>query len=86
MVIDSQMANSMNPGDREPVAEDASSDEFEEVLETGACDDAGVAIDCKVLLPTMGETKNCFVGTQVCLDAGWSSCVDDEVALEMMNP
>lgn len=51
---------------------------------TGACD-LGMSRDCRVWLPTSGDVKNCFVGTQVCADGTWSGCLDDQDAAELLS-
>ena len=85
MMFDSHMANAVSRDRDEPVAEEASEEEFVDTLETGACDVEGEALDCKVWLPTMAETNNCFVGSQVCVAGEWSPCMTDEDALDMMG-
>jgi hypothetical protein len=83
MAVDSHMANSTGLDEQPPGEADASSQEFEEALETGACDAEGASVDCRIRLPTMDGTKNCFVGTQVCLGGEWSSCMSDEDAVSL---
>lgn len=51
---------------------------------TGACN-TGESRDCRVWLPEVNGIKNCFVGTQVCVDDEWSNCLSDENAAELLG-
>jgi len=51
---------------------------------TGDCE-SDESRDCRVWLPEVNGTKNCFVGTQVCVDATWSSCLTDEDAAALLD-
>ena len=51
---------------------------------TGDCD-SGESRDCRVWLPEVNGVKNCFVGTQVCVDDTWSSCLSDEDATALLD-
>ena len=51
---------------------------------TGACD-SGDSRDCRVWLPEINGVKNCFVGTQVCIDDTWSTCLSDEDAASLLD-
>lgn len=51
---------------------------------TGDCD-SGESRDCRVWLPEVNGVKNCFVGTQVCVDDTWSSCLTDEDATALLD-
>ena len=51
---------------------------------TGACD-SGDARDCRVWLPEVNGVKNCFVGTQVCVDETWSACLADDEAAALLD-
>src|SRR5690348_12190691 len=62
------------PPQRQVPAQPAGND-----VATGSCE-AGVSRDCRVWLPTSGGQKNCFVGTQVCVDDAWSGCLGDSDA------
>jgi hypothetical protein len=42
--------------------------------------------DCLVQLPAVQGIKNCFVGTQVCVNESWSDCVSDADAAELLAP
>lgn len=53
-------------------------------VETGACD-SGDSRDCRVWLPEVNGVKNCFVGTQVCVDDLWSSCLSDDDAAALLD-
>jgi hypothetical protein len=85
MSFDSHMVNSMAQESEAPAMEEAGEDEFVDTVETGACEVESEALDCKVWLPTMAETYNCFVGSQVCVAGEWTPCMTDEAALEMMG-
>lgn len=50
---------------------------------SGDCD-SGASRDCRVWLPEVNGVKNCFVGTQVCVDDAWSSCLSDEDATALL--
>ena len=90
--IDSHMANSSVPSessqeeqaDGETSATSAASEPVD-IVASGECDIDAEFIDCKVVLPTMNGTNNCFVGTQVCVDGEWSACMTDADALEMVD-
>lgn len=51
---------------------------------TGACE-SRESRDCRVWLPEVNGVKNCFVGTQVCVDATWSACLSDGDAAELLD-
>jgi hypothetical protein len=53
-------------------------------VETGACE-GGESRDCRVWLPEVNGVKNCFVGTQVCVDELWSSCLSDDDAAALLD-
>lgn len=53
-------------------------------VETGACD-SGEPRECRVWLPEVNGVKNCFVGTQVCVDDLWSACLTDEDAAALLD-
>ncbi|HEY6725318.1 MAG TPA: hypothetical protein VI197_14885 [Polyangiaceae bacterium] len=53
-------------------------------VETGTCD-RGDSRDCRVWLPEVNGVKNCFVGTQVCADELWSSCLSDDDAAALLD-
>lgn len=53
-------------------------------VKTGACD-SGESRDCRVWLPEVNGVKNCFVGTQVCVDDVWSECLSDEDAAALLD-
>jgi hypothetical protein len=38
-----------------------------------------------VWLPEINGVKNCFVGTQVCLEDTWSECLSDDDAAELLD-
>lgn len=53
-------------------------------VETGACD-GGDSRECRVWLPEINGVKNCFVGTQVCVDDLWSDCLTDDDAAALLD-
>lgn len=38
------------------------------------CSASDEARECKVNLPSQGDTINCFVGVQYCVDGKWGAC------------
>ena len=50
----------------------------------GACD-SDSSRDCRVWLRQVNNTRNCFVGTQLCLDGAWSDCLTDEAATALLG-
>ncbi len=50
---------------------------------TGSCD-AQSPRDCRLSLPEVNGIKNCFSGTQVCIDSVWSKCLSDEDAAALL--
>jgi hypothetical protein len=86
MTIDSHIANASTPtDDQEALEEESAAQDREDILASGACDSDEASFDCKVWLPTMNGTNNCFAGTQVCVDGEWSPCMSDEDAAEMIS-
>lgn len=96
MSIDAHVANASAPdegtsapdeGTTDPGAatETSASGGVQDIVASGACEHDTTFIDCKVVLPTMNGTNNCFVGTQVCIDGEWSACMTDADVVEMLE-
>lgn len=51
---------------------------------TGTCE-GNEPRDCRVWLPEVSGIKNCFVGTQVCVDNEWSACLSDDEAAALLE-
>ena len=87
MVSDDHMSGS--PANDSAAEDDANGDAsdpvLEDILAAGECEVDHEALECKIMLPTMNGTKNCFVGTQVCVGGEWSNCMPDEDAMEMLE-
>ena len=74
------MAGHTVPPPPRPASDTPSTDD----VATGACD-SGASRDCRVWLPEINGVKNCFVGSQVCLEDTWSDCLSDDDAAELLD-
>ncbi len=52
---------------------DPSTADDRDQVAAGTCDD-GATQTCRVYLPAHNGVQPCFVGTQTCVNAAWSSC------------
>ena len=67
-----------------PAPETASDTTPGDDVATGKCD-TGASRDCRVWLPEVNGVKNCFVGTQVCVDDEWTGCLSDDTAAALLD-
>jgi hypothetical protein len=60
-------------------------DDLPPLAAVGPCVGA-VIRKCRVQLGSQGDTTNCFIGVQICIEGQWSSCFEEADLEEQIAP